>query len=76
MKAKDTVMSDEDLSEVVQRQTGKWGIVSKDFIMDIARVIANAQAPISFREGVREAAKWAPYYPKLIIRYLDIKREV
>ena len=38
------LLTDEECSQAVQQDVGKWAVTSKYFIMDLARVIAKAQA--------------------------------
>ena len=39
----DLLLSPEEISEIIQRDTKKWAIVNKEFLMDVAQLIAKAQ---------------------------------
>jgi len=45
-----TLISPEDMSETIQRDCTKWDVCSKDFMMDIAAVIAQAQLSHNLKE--------------------------
>ncbi len=36
-------LTDEEMSEVIQRDTHKWSVCNPEFVMDVASVIAKAQ---------------------------------
>ena len=57
MEAKDTVMGGEQMSEQIQMKTKKWSICNPEFIEDVAGIIAQAQAEISFKMGYNQAIK-------------------
>jgi hypothetical protein len=39
----DLLLTEEEISEIIQRDTKKWAIVNKEFLMDVAQLIAKAQ---------------------------------
>jgi len=51
MNWKDTVLTGEQMSEEIQKQTKKWSICNPAFIEDVARITAEAQAKVSYKAG-------------------------
>ena len=50
-------LSDEQLSEVIQRDTTKWAVTNKEFLMEVARAVAEAQAKLTARDIFAESDK-------------------
>lgn len=52
MKAEDTILTGEQMSEAIQKKTQKWSICNPEFIEDVAHIVAEAQAEVSFKAGI------------------------
>jgi hypothetical protein len=50
-------LSDEQLSEVIQRDTTKWAVTNKEFLMEVARAVSEAQAKLTAEEKDTEIAQ-------------------
>ena len=58
-KWEETVMKGEEMSEEIQRKTKKWSICNPEFIEDVAGVVAQKQAELSFKAGYKYALEGA-----------------